>query len=74
MEIKFLTEQAFNTSYTLLHGHNFTFTTYKSEKTMRFFYPEMLVKAKSMLVSRNVIEDVDYNVVKGNCLDALVCD
>jgi hypothetical protein len=71
MEIKFLSEQAFKTSYTLLHGHNFTFDTYKSERTMKFFYPEMLVKAKSMLTSRNVIESIDYNVVESVRLSAL---
>lgn len=64
MEIKFLTEQAFNTGYTLLHGHNFTFATYKSEKVMRFFYPEMLEKSKGMLASRDIIESKDY-VVEG---------
>ena len=63
MEIKFLTEQAFNTGYTYLFGHNFTFCTYKSERVMRFYYPEMLEKSKIMLTSRDIIEGRDYNVI-----------
>jgi hypothetical protein len=63
MEIKFLTDEAFNTGYTLLHGNNFTFTTYKSEKVMRFFYPEMLERSKCMLASRDVKEEQDYIVI-----------
>jgi hypothetical protein len=72
MEIKFLSDEAFKTSYTLLHGSNFTFTTYKSENTMRFFYPEMLERAQNSLLSRNIIEGTDYNVVEGERLCALV--
>lgn len=72
MEIKFLSEQAFKTGYTLLHGHNFVFDTYKSEHTMKFFYLEMLVKAKSMLTSRNLQEGSDYTIEESERLCALV--
>jgi len=72
MQIKFLNDQAFKTGYTLLHGHNFIFDTYKSESTMKFFYLEMLEKAKSMLVSRNLQEGSDYNIIESNRMDALV--
>ena len=72
MQIKFLNDQAFKTGYTLLHGHNFIFDTYKSESTMKFFYLEMLEKAKSMLVSRNLQEGADYNIIESNRMDALV--
>ena len=63
MEIKFQTDEAFKTGYTLLHGHNFIFDTYKSEKVMKFFYPEMLKKSKLMLESRDIIETRDYIIV-----------
>lgn len=72
MEIKFLSDKAFNTGYTLLHGNNFTFTTYKSEKTVRFFYPEMLERAQNFLTSRNVNEGTDYTVQESERLCALV--
>ena len=72
MQIKFLNDQAFKTGYTLLHGHNFIFDTYKSESTMKFFYLEMLEKAKSMLVSRNLQEGSDYNIIESNRMDAFV--
>lgn len=72
MQIKFLNDEAFKTGYTLLHGHNFIFDTYKSESTMKFFYLEMLEKAKSMLVSRNLQEGSDYNIIESNRMDALV--
>ena len=71
MQIKFLNDQAFKTGYTLLHGHNFIFDTYKSENKMKFFYLEMLVKAKSMLTSRNLVEGADYNVIESDRLEAL---
>lgn len=71
MEIKFFTERAFNTGYTLLFGHNFTFTPYKSENTFKFFYPEMLVKAKSMLTSRDINEGADYELQESKRMDAL---
>ena len=63
MEIKFLSEKAFNTGYTLLFGHNYVFATYKSEHVMRFYYPEMLEKCKNMLASRDIVEGSDYTVV-----------
>ena len=72
MKIKFLSEQAFKTGYTLLHGHNFVFDTYKSECTMKFFYLEMLEKAKSMLTSRNLQEGSDYTIEESERLCALV--
>ncbi len=72
MEIKFLSEQAFKTGHTLLHGHNFVFDTYKSECTMKFFYLEMLEKAKSMLTSRNLQEGSDYTIEESERLCALV--
>jgi hypothetical protein len=72
MEIKFLSDEAFKAGYTLLHGHNFTFTTYKSEKTMRFFYPEMLERAQNYLTSRSIIEGTDYIVQESERLCALV--
>lgn len=72
MQIKFLNDEAFKTGYTLLHGHNFTFDTYKSENTMKFFYLEMLEKAKSMLTSRNLQEGSDYSIIESNRMDALV--
>lgn len=72
MQIKFLNDEAFKTGYTLLHGHNFIFDTYKSESTMKFFYLEMLEKAKSMLTSRNLQEGSDYNIIESNRMDALV--
>ena len=72
MQIKFLNDQAFKTGYTLLHGHNFIFDTYKSESTMKFFYLEMLEKAVSMLVSRNLQQGADYNIIESNRMDALV--
>lgn len=72
MQIKFLNDEAFKTGYTLLHGHNFTFDTYKSESTMKFFYLEMLEKAKSMLTSRNLQEGSDYSIIESNRMDALV--
>jgi hypothetical protein len=72
MQIKFLSEQAFKTGYTLLHGHNFVFDTYKSECTMKFFYLEMLEKAKSMLTSRNLQEGSDYTIEESERLCALV--
>ena len=72
MQIKFLNDKAFKTGYTLLHGHNFIFDTYKSESTMKFFYLEMLEKAKSMLVSRNLQQGADYNIIESNRMDALV--
>lgn len=72
MEIKFLSEQAYNTGYTLLHGHNFTFTPYKSENVFKFFYPEMLEKAMCMLKSRDIIEGADYTLQEGVRMDALV--
>lgn len=62
MEIKFLSDKAFDTGYTFLFGHNFIFQTYKSEKVMRFFYRDMLEKCKTMLASRDIIEGVDYTV------------
>lgn len=71
MEIKFLTEQAYNTGYTLLHGHNFTFTPYKSENTFKFFYPEMLEKAMCMLMFRNINKDQDYTLVESKRMDSL---
>ncbi len=64
MEIKFLSDKAFDTGYTFLFGHNFIFQTYKSEKVMRFFYRDMLEKCKCMLESRDIIEGEDY-VVEG---------
>lgn len=64
MEIKFLSDTAFNTGYTYLFGHNFVFATYKSEKVMRFYYPEMLEKSKTMLESRDIIEGRDYTVIQ----------
>jgi hypothetical protein len=63
MEIKFLSDKAFNSGYTLLFGHNYVFDTYKSEKVMKFFYPEMLEKSKNMLASRDIVEGSDYTVV-----------
>lgn len=72
MQIKFLSDQAFKTGYTLLHGHNFIFDTYKSESVIKFFYLEMLEKAKSMLTSRNLQEGSDYNIIESNRMDALV--
>ena len=72
MEIKFLTDRAYNTGYTLLHGHNFTFTPYKSESTLKFFYPEMLEKAMCMLTSRDIVEGTDYTLQESPRMDALV--
>ena len=72
MQIKFQTDESFKTGYTLLHGHNFIFDTYKSETTMKFFYLEMLEKAKSMLTSRNLQEGTDYDIIESNRMDALV--
>ena len=72
MEVKFLNDEAFKTGYTVLHGHNFVFDTYKSERTMKFFYLEMLEKAKSMLISRNLQEGSDYTIEESERLCALV--
>lgn len=72
MEIHFRTDKAFNTAYTLLYGHNFTFTPYKSECAFKFFYPEMLKKAISMLTSRDIVEGTDYTVQESRRMDALV--
>ena len=71
MEIKFLTERAYNTGYTLLHGHNFTFTPYRSENTFKFFYREMLEKAMCMLTSRDIVRDVDYTLEESKRMDRL---
>lgn len=71
MEIKFLNDKAFNTAYTLLYGHNFTFTPYKSESVFKFFYPEMLEKAISMLTSRDIVESEDYTLQESRRMDAL---
>lgn len=71
MEIKFLSETAFNTGYTLLHGNNIMFNSYKSENTFRFFYLEMLNNAKSMLLSRDLIEGSDYEMQESRYLEAL---
>lgn len=62
MEIKFLSDKAFSTGYTYLFGHNYIFDTYKSERVMKFFYPDMLEKCKIMLASRDIVEGEDYIV------------
>jgi hypothetical protein len=62
MEIKFLSDKSYNTGYTYLFGHHYPFDTYKAERVMRFFYPEILRKSKIMLTSLGLTEEEDYTI------------
>lgn len=68
MIIKFLTEQTFNTGYTLLHAYNFIYDTYRTEYMLKFFTDEMINNAKVMLSSQSLNEDDDYIVLPYSCL------
>lgn len=60
MNIKFVTEQAFQAGYNLLLSHNFIFDLYRSEQTLKFFTQEMINNAKTMLATRSI---TDYEVL-----------
>lgn len=59
--IKFNTEQAFNTGYTALKGNAFSFDNYKAEKTLRFFTSE--VRDNAVLHLKTLLEEgPDFNL------------
>ena len=68
MTIKFLTDAAFKTGYTILFSHNYIFDLYKEELTLKFFTGEMINNAKIMLESRSLHEEDDYVVLPYSCL------